>query len=60
VVRKLAAAFADGAGDPAYVQLMRKGYNDVAYLGPAEYAVAVEEEDRYFTRLMRDAGMQIK
>jgi tripartite-type tricarboxylate transporter receptor subunit TctC len=60
VVRKLAAAFAGGASDPAYVQLMRKGYNDVAYLGPAEYAVAVEEEDRHFTRLMRDAGMQIK
>lgn len=60
VVRKLAAAFAAGANDAAYVQLMRKGYNDVAYLGPAEYAAAVEEEDRYFTKLLRDAGIPMK
>jgi tripartite-type tricarboxylate transporter receptor subunit TctC len=60
VVGKLAAAFAAGVNDAAYVQLMRKGFNDVAYLGPADYAAAVEEEDRYFTRLMREAGMQLK
>lgn len=60
VVRKLAAAFAQGVSDAGYVQLMRRGFNDVVFQNPGEYASTVEEEDRYFTKIMRDAGLPIK
>ncbi|GAA5236715.1 tripartite tricarboxylate transporter substrate binding protein [Verticiella sediminum] len=57
IVRRLAGAIQAAVADPAYVATMRKGYNDVAFLGPQDYTSAVQEEDRYFGGLMDQAGV---
>ena len=60
IVTKLAAVVADVVRDPAYVESMEKGFNAVDFLGPKEYAEAVEEEDRTFTKIIKDMGLGAK
>ena len=54
VVRKLAAALAESVNDAAYVEAMRRIYNDVVFIEPAAYAVSLAAEDRDYARLIRD------
>ena len=57
VVDKLASAIETAAADPKYVEMMRAGFSDVAFMDPAEQAQSVEEEDRIFTKVMQDMGL---
>jgi len=60
VVDKLAAAIRTAAADPKYVETMRSGFVDVAFMGPAEQAASLQEEDRIFTKIMREMGLIAK
>lgn len=60
IVNKFADAVEYAIREPHYIDLMQKSYNEIEFLDPVEYSNAVEEEDRYFTKLMQDMGMKIK
>lgn len=60
IVRQFSEAVEYAVSDKHYVDLMRESYNDIEFMGPDNYAEAVQEEDKYFTTLMRNMGMEIK
>lgn len=60
IVQKFANAVEYAAKNKLYEDLMRESYNEVEFLAPADYENAVQEEDKYFTKIMRDMGMPIK
>jgi tripartite-type tricarboxylate transporter receptor subunit TctC len=54
VIAKFAAALAESVKDPAYVEQMRRMYNDVVFIAPAPYAISLVAEDQGYAKLIRD------
>jgi tripartite-type tricarboxylate transporter receptor subunit TctC len=54
VIAKLTAALAESVRAPEFVELAKRTFNTIYYLGPADYRPALDAESRYFRKLIGD------
>jgi len=60
VVQKLTAALREASASPEFVDLMRKTYNSIMFMEPAQFRTTLDTEDRYFKALIDRLGLQEK
>jgi tripartite-type tricarboxylate transporter receptor subunit TctC len=60
VVQKLTAALREASTSPEFVDLMRKTYNSIMFMEPAQFRTTLDTEDRYFKGLIDRLGLQEK
>jgi tripartite-type tricarboxylate transporter receptor subunit TctC len=60
VVQKFTAALREASTSPEFVDLMRKTYNSIMFMEPAQFRTTLDTEDRYFKGLIDRLGLQEK
>jgi tripartite-type tricarboxylate transporter receptor subunit TctC len=60
VAEKLTAALREATASPEFAELMRKSYNSIMYMDPAQFRSALQTEDKYFKGLIDRLGLAEK
>jgi len=60
VTEKLAAALREATASPEFAELMRKSYNSILYLDPAQFRGSLQTESKYFKALIDRLGLADK
>ncbi len=60
VAQKLTAAMREAAASPEFIDLMRKTYNSIMFMEPAQFRTTLDGEDKYFKTLIDRLGLQEK
>jgi tripartite-type tricarboxylate transporter receptor subunit TctC len=60
VAEKLTAALREATASPEFAELMRKSYNSIMYMDPAQFRSALQAEDKYFKGLIDRLGLAEK
>lgn len=54
VLARLTSALAEAVKSPDFTELAKKTFNTIYYLNPADYRKALDDESRYFRKLITD------
>ncbi len=60
VAQKLTAALREAVATPEFTDLMRKSYNSIMFMDPAQFRSTLQTEDKYFKSLIDRLGLQEK
>ena len=60
LVQKLTAALREASTSPEFVELMRKTYNSIMFLEPAQFRSTLQTEDKHFKSLIDRLGLAEK
>jgi tripartite-type tricarboxylate transporter receptor subunit TctC len=50
----------EAAASPEFIDLMRKTYNSIMFMEPAQFRTTLDGEDKYFKTLIDRLGLQEK
>jgi tripartite-type tricarboxylate transporter receptor subunit TctC len=54
ITQKLIAVLAEAVQAPEFIELAKKTYNTIQYIGPSEFRTVLENENKYFRRLIAE------